>query len=575
MTGVTGAGLTWALVGRTNVQSGTSEIWRAFAPARLSAVTVTATLSQPAVSSLTIAGFANVDTSGTNGSGAIGATASTSAKPGAPSATLTTTRANSWVFGVGNDYDNAVARTPGPNQVMVHQALPAVGDTYWVQRTTNPAAASGTSVTINDTAPSGDRYNLFIAEIRSLGAPDTTLPTVSMTAPANNATVGGTSVVVSATAADNVAVAGVQFKLDGANLGAEDTTSPYSIAWNSTGVTDGTHSLTAVAHDATGNTATAAAVSVTVSNADTTPPAVAMTAPANGATVSGSAVTLTATASDNVGVAGVQFLLDGVALGADHRGALHDRNSTAASNDTRCLRARRQNNLTTSAPVSVTVSNTASTPPAIDAVVSADQPNSVTTVTTSAFSTTAGNELLLAFIATDYLGGTNTTITGVSGAGLTWQLGQRTNVQSCSSEIWRAFAAAPEQRRRDGDAVARVASALTVVSFSNVDTSGANGSGHRRNGSANASSGAPTATLVTTRSNSWVFGVGNDFDRRRPAPSDGSDLAHQYLAPVGDVYRVQQRQCGAARRHDRDDHRHGADRRSLQPGTREIRQPVP
>ncbi len=89
------------------------------------------------------------------------------------------------------------------------------------------------------------------------------------------------------------------------------------------------------------------------------------------------------------------------------------------------------------------MSNTASTPPTIDAVVSADQPNSVTTVTTSAFSTTAGNELLLAFIATDYLGGTNTTITGVSGAGLTWQLVQRTNVQSGTSEIWRAFAAAP------------------------------------------------------------------------------------------------------------------------------------
>ena len=37
----------------------------------------------------------------------------------------------------------------------------------------------------------------------------------------------GATVTVSATAADNVGVAGVQFKLDGANLGAEDTTSPY------------------------------------------------------------------------------------------------------------------------------------------------------------------------------------------------------------------------------------------------------------------------------------------------------------------------------------------------------------
>jgi Big-like domain-containing protein len=41
-----------------------------------------------------------------------------------------------------------------------------------------------------------------------------------------------------------------------------------------------------------------------------------MTAPANGATVSGT-VTLSAAASHNVSVVGVQFLLDGVPLGAE------------------------------------------------------------------------------------------------------------------------------------------------------------------------------------------------------------------------------------------------------------------
>jgi hypothetical protein len=41
-----------------------------------------------------------------------------------------------------------------------------VGDTFWVQRVTNPIPASGTSVTINDTAPTTDRYNLTICEIR-------------------------------------------------------------------------------------------------------------------------------------------------------------------------------------------------------------------------------------------------------------------------------------------------------------------------------------------------------------------------------------------------------------------------
>src|SRR5262249_28047759 len=70
-----------------------------------------------------------------------------------------------------------------------------------------------------------------------------------------------------ANASDNVAVAGVQFKLDGANLGAEDTSSPYSVSWTTTTVANGTHTLTAVARDAAGNTATATSVTVTVSNA--------------------------------------------------------------------------------------------------------------------------------------------------------------------------------------------------------------------------------------------------------------------------------------------------------------------
>jgi hypothetical protein len=77
----------------------------------------------------------------------------------------TTTRSNAWVFGVGNDWDEAIARTVGPNQVMIHERLSPVGDTFWVQRTTSPTPASGTVVTINDLAPVGDRYNLSLCEI--------------------------------------------------------------------------------------------------------------------------------------------------------------------------------------------------------------------------------------------------------------------------------------------------------------------------------------------------------------------------------------------------------------------------
>ncbi|MGH8574876.1 MAG: galactose oxidase-like domain-containing protein, partial [Gammaproteobacteria bacterium] len=112
--------------------------------------------------------------------------------------------------------------------------------------------------------------------------PDTTPPTVSLTAPANGATVSGRAVTVSATASDNVRVVGVQFRVDDANVGAEDTASPYSVTWNSTTATNGSHTLTGLARDAAGNTTTSASVSVTVSNAapDPTPPTVSLTAPA-------------------------------------------------------------------------------------------------------------------------------------------------------------------------------------------------------------------------------------------------------------------------------------------------------
>ncbi|HKY31067.1 MAG TPA: Ig-like domain-containing protein [Candidatus Polarisedimenticolia bacterium] len=197
---------------------------------------------------------------------------------------------------------------------------------------------------------------------------DTTQPTVSITAPSGGATVGGT-VTVTASASDNVGVTGVQFKLDGANLGAEDTASPWSISWNTTGASDGAHTLTAVARDAAGNTRTSSSVSVTVNNADTTLPTVSLTAPAGGATVAGT-VTVSASASDNVGVAGVQFRLDGANLGAEDTSSpwSFSWNTTQASNGSHSLTAVARDaagNTRTSSAVTVTVSNADSTDPTV------------------------------------------------------------------------------------------------------------------------------------------------------------------------------------------------------------------
>src|SRR4029079_4142597 len=102
-------------------------------------------------------------------------------------------------------------------------------------------------------------------------------PSVSITAPANAATISG-NVAVSATASDNILVVGVQLHIDGAPFGVEDFLPPYSASWNTTTAADGIHTLTAVARDAAGNRTTSAAVTVTVANDTNAPVISAVTA---------------------------------------------------------------------------------------------------------------------------------------------------------------------------------------------------------------------------------------------------------------------------------------------------------
>ena len=99
---------------------------------------------------------------------------------------------------------------------------------------------------------------------------DTVAPTVVITAPLAGATVSRT-VTVSASASDNVGVAGVRFTLDGVTIGAEDLSAPYHLSWNTAGVTNGSHVLRAVARDAAGNVTTSAAVTVQVANSRAKP----------------------------------------------------------------------------------------------------------------------------------------------------------------------------------------------------------------------------------------------------------------------------------------------------------------
>jgi len=165
-------------------------------------------------------------------------------------------------------------------------------------------------------------------------------------------------------------VRGVQFKLDGANLGEEDGSAPYSIPWDTTTASEGSHTLTAVARDAVGLQFTSAPVRVTVSNGpppDTSPPSVTIASPSSGATVSRT-IDVVATASDDVGVAGVQFRLDDADLGAEDTAAPYsvpwDTTTTSDGSHTLTAVARdAAGNVTISEPVTVTVSNTSPPPP--------------------------------------------------------------------------------------------------------------------------------------------------------------------------------------------------------------------
>jgi hypothetical protein len=103
--------------------------------------------------------------------------------------------------------------------------------------------------------------------------------------------------------------------------------------------------------------------------ADTTNPTVSITAPANSSTVTGN-VLLTATASDDVGVVGMQFKVDGIAVGSEDTAAPFQVSwpTTYLINGPHVITAVARDqagNTTTSSPVQVTVNNVVpdSTPP--------------------------------------------------------------------------------------------------------------------------------------------------------------------------------------------------------------------
>jgi beta-lactam-binding protein with PASTA domain len=122
--------------------------------------------------------------------------------------------------------------------------------------------------------------------------PDLKAPAVSITAPTTGVTVSGT-ISITAAASDNVGVAGVQFRLDGADLDREVTAPPFTVLWNTAASPNGAHVVTAIARDDAGNTATAIDVGVTVENtANVVPNVVGLTSVAARTAIAAAELTL-------------------------------------------------------------------------------------------------------------------------------------------------------------------------------------------------------------------------------------------------------------------------------------------
>jgi hypothetical protein len=166
------------------------------------------------------------------------------------------------------------------------------GAGYWETNDSNPTSLSGkTGAGVGTSAPTGSLYRCAsngtwpstpfytpLAYPHPLRVNCTLYPTlcdagstvVDITPPAvsvavsNNSVQAGVPITLSATASDTSGIAGVQFKRGTVNVGTEDTTAPYSIDWDTTGVTAGAHIINAIARDNAGLTTTSAGVGVTL-----------------------------------------------------------------------------------------------------------------------------------------------------------------------------------------------------------------------------------------------------------------------------------------------------------------------
>jgi Bacterial Ig domain len=137
-----------------------------------------------------------------------------------------------------------------------------------------------------------------------------TPPAVTITSPASGSSVSGT-ISITVNASDNNKVASVSLSVDGGGNISSSTAARFTNFWNSGAVSNGTHTLTVTATDASGNKATSS-IQINVNNVtvgDIIPPMVSYILPSDQSSLTGT-VTISVSATDNAGVSSVSISID-------------------------------------------------------------------------------------------------------------------------------------------------------------------------------------------------------------------------------------------------------------------------
>ena len=226
--------------------------------------------------------------------------------------------------------------------------------------------AAGTySITAKATDSNGNSTTSTAVSI-TVNAPANKPPTVSITAPANNASyTAPASVTITATAADaDGTVSSVQF-YNGTTLLGTSTTAPYSFTW--TNVAAGTYSITAKATDNSGAVTTSAAVSITVNPTVVQGPVISITSPANNASfTSPASITISVNATDATGtVTFVKFLNGTTVIGVDSTAPYSFVWTNVAAGTYSITASATDNNVAAATSAAVTVKVNAPAPPSI------------------------------------------------------------------------------------------------------------------------------------------------------------------------------------------------------------------